>query len=78
MTANKTFIFYSLSISRTTQQLNSGRRVGKAWNNVCDSLNNCTTVRPDQPTSICLTVYSTCEGDKNPEIADNEFYNYLK
>lgn len=70
MIADKPFIFYSLPKSRTTQQLNGGRRVEKAWANVCDFLHYCTTTRPEHPTSISLRVYSAYTGDINPEIAD--------
>ncbi len=70
MIAHKPFIFYSLPKSRTTQQLHGGRKIEKAWENVGSFLNNCTTARPEQPTSISLTAYTAFTGDPNPEIAD--------
>jgi len=70
MIADQPFIFYSLPKSRTTQQLSGGRKIEKAWENVCAFLNNCTTTGPDQPTSISLTAYTAFTGDENPEIAD--------
>jgi len=70
MITDRPFIFYSLPKSRTTQQLTSGRKIEKAWDNVCNFLTNCTTTPPDQPTSISLTAYTAFQGDTNPEIAD--------
>lgn len=70
MITEKPFIFYSLPKSRTTQQLIGGRKIEKAWENVCNFLTNCTTTKPDQPTRISLTAYTAFQGDPNPEIAD--------
>jgi hypothetical protein len=70
MITQKPFIFYSLPKSRTIQQLIGGRKIEKAWDNVCSFLTNCTTTAPDQPTSISLTAYTAFQGDPNPEIAD--------
>jgi hypothetical protein len=70
MITEKPFIFYSLPKSRTTQQLSGGRKIEKAWDNVCNFLTNCTTTKPDQPTRISLTAYTAFQGDPNPEIAD--------
>lgn len=70
MIAKTPFVFYSLPKSRTTQQLINGRKIEKAWEKVCDFLNNCTTVNPGQPSDINLTAFSAYEGDANPEIAD--------
>ena len=70
MIADRPFIFYSLPKSRTTQQLTNGRKIEKAWDNISSFLNKCTTVRPDNPTSISLTAYTAYNGDANPEIAD--------
>ncbi len=70
MIVDKPFIFYSLPKSRTTQQLIGGRRIEKAWDNVCAFLIACTTARLAQPTSISITAYSAYEGDTHPEIAD--------
>ena len=69
MTAEKAFILYTLPKSRTTQQINGGRKVETAWGNVCYFLTNCTTIIPDSPTSISLTAYDAFPGDSNPEIA---------
>src|SRR5690606_9628504 len=69
MFTEKPFIFYSLPKSRTTQQLIRGRKIDKAWDNVCNFLTNCTTATPDKPTKILLTAYSAFPGDSNPEIA---------
>jgi hypothetical protein len=70
MISDRPFIFYSLPKSRTTQQLIGGRKIKKAWDNVCNFLTNCTTTSPQQPTSISLTAYTAFQGDANPEIAD--------
>ena len=70
MIADRPFIFYSLPKSRTTQQLTNGRKIEKTWDNISSFLSNCTTVRPDNPTSLSLTAYTACNGDANPEIAD--------
>lgn len=70
MIIERPFIFYSLPKSRTTQQLNGGRKIEKAWENICSFLDNCTTTKIDKPTSISLTVYSAFQGDPNPEIAE--------
>jgi len=70
MTTEKGFILYSLPKSRTTQQLNAGRKIESAWENVCNFLTNSTTITPDSPTSITLTAYEAFPGDLNPEIAD--------
>jgi len=70
MFTEKPFIFYSLPKSRTTQQLIRGRKIDKAWDNVCNFLTNCTTATPDKPTKILLTAYSAFPGDSNPEIAE--------
>ena len=70
MIADNPFILYSLPQSRTTQQLFSGRKIEKAWENVCNFLINCTTVPLDQPYGLSLTAYSANEGDAYPEIAD--------
>lgn len=70
MLADKPFIFYSLSKARTTQQLIGGRKIEKAWDNICNFLTNCTTTKPDQPTRISLTAFTAFQGDPNPEIAD--------
>jgi hypothetical protein len=70
MIAEKPFIFYSLPKSRTTQQLIGGRKIEKAWDNVCSFLTNCTITNPEQPTRISLTAYTAFQGDPNPEIAD--------
>lgn len=70
MISDRPFILYSLPKSRTTQQLIGGRKIEKAWDNVCSFLTNCTTTGPDQPNKISLTAYSSFRGDQNPEIAD--------
>jgi hypothetical protein len=70
MRAEKTFIFYSLPKSRTTQQLIGGRKIEKAWDNICSFLTNCTTTKPEEPTGISLTAYTAFQGDHNPDIAD--------
>lgn len=70
MISDRPFIFYSLPKSRTTQQLIGGRKIEKAWDNVCYFLANCTTTKPDQPTRISLSAYTAFQDDPNPEIAD--------
>jgi hypothetical protein len=75
MTADRPFIFYSLPKSRTTQQLINGRKIEKTWDNISSFLNNCTTARPDNPTSISLTAYTAYNGDANPEIANKIIAN---
>ena len=70
MKIKQAFILYSLPKSRTTQQLNGGRKIDKSWSNVCHFLNSCTTVRSDQPTSVTLVAYRAYKDDSNPEIAD--------
>ena len=70
MKVQKPFILYSLPKSRTTQQLIGGRKIEKAWENVCLFLTNCTTAKPDQVTNITLTAHTAFQGDPNPEIAD--------
>ena len=70
MTTERPFIFYSLPKSRTTQQIIGGRKIEKAWENVCSFLENCTNTNPELPTKISLTAYSAFQGDPNPEIAD--------
>lgn len=70
MISDRPFIIYTLPKSRTTQQLIGGRKIEKAWDNVCNFLTNCTTTKPNQPTRISLTAYTAFQGDPNPEIAD--------
>ena len=70
MRAEKPFIFYSLPKSRTTQQLIGGRKIEKAWDNICSFLTNCTTTKPEELTRISLIAYTAFQGDPNPEIAD--------
>lgn len=70
MKIEQSSIFYSLPKSRTTQQLNGGRKIEKAWDNICTFLNHCTTVTPNQPKYITLTAYKAYSEDLNPEIAD--------
>ncbi len=70
MISKKPFIFYSLPKSRATQQLIGGRKIEKAWDNVCNFLTHCTTVKPDQPSKISLITYTAFQDDPNPEIAD--------
>lgn len=70
MITDRPFIFYRLPKSRTTQQLIGGRKIEKAWDNVCNFLTNCTTTSPAEPTRISLTAYTASKGDANPETAD--------
>ena len=70
MIAEKPFIFYSLPKARTTQQLIGGRKIEKAWDNICSFLTNCTTTNPNKPTRISLTAYTAFQDDPNPEIAN--------
>lgn len=70
MIAGRPFIFYSLLKSRAIQQLIGGRKIEKAWDNVCNFLTNYTTTKPNEPTRISLTAFTAFQADLNPEIAD--------
>ncbi|GAA3967900.1 hypothetical protein GCM10022407_12530 [Hymenobacter antarcticus] len=69
MIADKSFIFYSLPKSRTTQRLTGGN-IEKVWTGLNTFLANCTTVSINEPTSIQLTAYSAWKDDEHPELAD--------
>lgn len=69
MTAQRSFISYSLPKSRTTQRLTGGK-IEKVWERVTSFLINCTTATIHEPTGVDLKAYSAWQGDEHPEVAD--------